>query len=60
MVTTYRHRRNENYATTVVLDAVSLTEADETIQREFIRTCIELNEQGITLKIGRASCRERV
>lgn len=49
MVTTYRHRRNENYATTVVLDAVSLTEADETVQREFIRTCIELNEQGVTL-----------
>lgn len=49
MVTTYRHRRNENYATTVVLDAVSMTEADETVQREFIRTCIELNEQGFTL-----------
>lgn len=47
--TTYRHRRNENYATTVVLDAVSVTEADETVQREFIRTCIELNEQGFTL-----------
>ena len=49
MVTTYRHRRNENYATAVVLDAVSMTEADETVQREFIRTCIELNEQGFTL-----------
>lgn len=47
--TTYRHRRNENYATTVVLDAVSVTEAGDTVQREFIHTCIELNEQGFTL-----------
>lgn len=47
--TTYRHRRNENYATTVVLDAVSVTEAGDTVQREFIRTCVELNEQGVTL-----------
>lgn len=49
MVTTYRHRRNENYVTTVVLDAVSVTEAGDTVQREFIRTCVELNEQGFTL-----------
>lgn len=47
--TTYRHRRNEKYATTVVLDAVSVTDAGGAIRREFLRTCVELNEQGFTL-----------
>lgn len=46
---TYRHRRDENYATTVVLDAVSVTDAGGAVRREFLRTCVELNEQGCAL-----------
>lgn len=47
--TTYRHRSDENYATTVVLDAVSVADAGGAIRREFLRTCVELNKQGVTL-----------
>lgn len=46
---THLTRINDPYPTTVVLDAVSVTDAGGAIRREFLRTCVELNEQGITL-----------